>query len=96
MRANHHGLDPAFLFAFGPSCGDTSRELNMTKILVSFIASIPLLVIAMFLDMRAGGDDLKAAAKSDQAARPVAYRGGRIHTAAGAPIENGVLIVDKG
>jgi imidazolonepropionase-like amidohydrolase len=27
---------------------------------------------------------------------PVAYRGARIHTAAGLPIDNGVLIVDKG
>ncbi len=30
------------------------------------------------------------------ASRPVVYKGARIHTAEGPPIENGVLIVDKG
>src|SRR6185437_14378591 len=29
-------------------------------------------------------------------AGPVAFRGARIHTAAGKPIDNGVLVIDKG
>ena len=32
----------------------------------------------------------------EQKSGPVAYRGARIYTVAGAPIENGVLIIEKG
>src|SRR5437660_1490014 len=38
----------------------------------------------------------KAPTKTDPAARSIAYRGARIYTAAGDPIDNGVLIVEKG
>jgi len=31
-----------------------------------------------------------------QASRPIAFRGARIHTAAGAPIDNAVLVIDRG
>ena len=34
--------------------------------------------------------------KKEKADGPIAFKGARIHTAAGAPIERGVLIVHKG
>jgi imidazolonepropionase-like amidohydrolase len=38
----------------------------------------------------------RAVADTPPADKPVAYRGARIHTAAGAPVDNGVLVVHKG
>src|SRR5690242_14520860 len=39
-----------------------------------------------------------AVEKKDEPApdRPLAFRGARIHTAAGAPIDNGVLVIHRG
>jgi imidazolonepropionase-like amidohydrolase len=47
------------------------------------------LTLPLVLPPAHGGD-------APPADRPVAFRGARIHTAAGAPIDNGVLVVHKG
>src|SRR5207249_2264954 len=46
----------------------------------------------MFLEGVADADD----GPKDKDAKPVAYRGARIHTAAGKPIDKGVLVVHQG
>src|SRR5437899_1865026 len=68
----------------------------MSKNLVILSTFAQLLFTGMVLAPQAVGGDVKATANADRAAQPVAYRGARIYTAAGAPIDNGVLIIENG
>ena len=68
----------------------------MNENLLTLFTSVHLLFASLSLTPQAVAGDAGTVTIADQAARPIAFRGARIYTVAGAPIENGVLLVEKG